>query len=166
MRPTKMEYAMTLAHVTAKMSTCTRTQVGCVLTDERMEQLWVGYNGGPRNGLNECRHPDQPGSCGCVHAEANAVIKAPGGVEKLAFLTMSPCVTCAVMLVNANVQHVHYREAYRDTEGLDVLRESLVPFSIVDPNEAIYSSRPSLMHPRPHPRTDPWPTELGGWMPR
>lgn len=148
MRMSKEQYMMAVAELTASMSTCNRTKVGAVLTDTNMEQIWVGYNGGPRGGANECRHPENPGSCGCVHAEANAVVKAPGGVEKVAFLTMSPCVTCAVMLVNAHVERVYFKDAYRDTEGLEVLRESFVRF------ESTRQSRRALLH------------ESGGWMPR
>jgi deoxycytidylate deaminase len=102
-----------IAAVVAKRSTCSRLQVGAVLTDLRMEQLWVGYNGGPKGGANECRW-DTPGACGCLHAEINAIIKSPGGVEKMAFLTCSPCPACAVALVNAHVLEVHYTEEYRE----------------------------------------------------
>lgn len=124
MRPTKDEYFMEVARLTARMSTCNRLQVGAVLTDERHESFWVGYNGGPRAGRNECRDAAAEGGCGCVHAEANAVIKAPGAITKLAYFTHSPCVTCAVMLVNAHVVSFTYEERYRDTDGLDVLTEA------------------------------------------
>jgi dCMP deaminase len=129
-----VEYLRKVADLTGAMSTCSRLQVGVVLTDLRMEQMWVGYNGGPRGGANECRHPDQPGYCGCVHAEANAVIKAPGDVDKVAVLTHSPCVNCAVMLVNANVRRLYFETLYRSPEGLIVLDESdVMLFSTKDP---------------------------------
>lgn len=124
-RPTKVETMMAVARIVARRSTCSRLSVGAVLTDARMEQLWYGYNGGPKGGRNECHRPDE-GNCGCLHAEMNAVIKAPGGAEKLAFLTHSPCPMCATMLVNAHVSAVWYDEEYRDTEGLDVLVTSNV----------------------------------------
>lgn len=123
-RPSKEEYFLGIAKLTAAMSTCSRLQVGVVLTDARYESFWIGYNGGPRGGANVCRDSAAEGGCGCVHAEANAVIKAPGAIEKTAFITCSPCVTCAVMLVNAHVTTLTYEEQYRDTEGLAVLHES------------------------------------------
>lgn len=123
MRPTREQTWLDVAELIARRSTCARLQVGCVLTDTAGEQVWVGYNGGPRGGLNVCRHPDTPGGCGCVHAEANAVVKAPGGVPKLAYLTHSPCATCAVMLVNAHVRGLMYRVPYRDDDGIRVLQE-------------------------------------------
>jgi dCMP deaminase len=125
-RPTKEEYLLSIADLTARMSTCSRLQVGAVLTDERHEQIWVGYNGGPRGGVNACRRSgdDATGNCGCVHAEANAVVKAPGSIQKVAFLTHSPCGLCAVLLVNAHVGELHYREEYRDPEGLLILGDA------------------------------------------
>lgn len=122
-RPSKEEYMLGIASLTARMSTCSRLRVGAVLTDMRREQIWVGYNGGPRGGANGCRRSEE-GNCGCVHAEANAVVKAPGGVEKTAFLTHSPCGLCAVLMVNANVVEVHYRDEYRDGDGLLIMEES------------------------------------------
>jgi deoxycytidylate deaminase len=111
-----------IATVIARRSTCSRLQVGAVLTDMRMEQLWVGYNGGAKGVPNGCRRADA-GNCGCLHAEVNAVIKAPGDIEKMAFLTHSPCEACATALVNAHVIEVHFNEEYRSQEGLFVLVE-------------------------------------------
>jgi dCMP deaminase len=123
MRKSKVAYMMAIAELTQQQSTCSRLQVGCVLSDLNYENIWVGYNGGPRGGANGCRHPDKSGGCGCVHAEANAVVKAPGSIEKLAFLTVSPCITCAAMLVNAHVTEVTYTSEYRSTDGISVLKE-------------------------------------------
>jgi dCMP deaminase len=55
----------------------------------------------------------------------NALVKAPGDLpEKVAFITASPCVMCAKLMVQAKVTHVFYREAYRDASGLDVLERA------------------------------------------
>jgi dCMP deaminase len=120
---TKGEYLMEVARLTSQVSTCSRLQVGCVITDWNCEKIAVGYNGGPKGGINECRHPDAVGGCGCIHAESNAVIKADFVGDRRAFVTCSPCPLCAVMLVNANVKFLAYAQAYRDPEGLEVLRE-------------------------------------------
>lgn len=139
MRPTKEEYFMEVARLTAQMSTCKRLQVGVVLTDERHESFWIGYNGGPRAGRNECRDEATEGGCGCVHAEANAVIKAPGHIRKRTYITHSPCVTCAVMLVNAHVVSFTYAERYRDTTGLEVLMEAGINVYQSVPDTLTYS---------------------------
>jgi dCMP deaminase len=99
-------------------------QVGTVLTDLRGEQMWIGYNGGYLGGPNSCRHPDAVGGCGCLHAELNAIIKADGPSQKVAYSTDSPCAMCAVALINAHVVEVHYTRKYRNTEGIEILREA------------------------------------------
>ena len=60
-------------------------------------------------------------------------MKAPGGLaDKVAFVTASPCVMCAKLMVQASVSHLFYREVYRDRAGLDVLRTGgIVPVHYV-----------------------------------
>lgn len=123
LRPSKVETMLAIADAVALRSTCERLRVGAVLTDMRMEQIWVGYNGGAKGLANGCRR-DDPGNCGCLHAELNAVIKAPGDIEKMAFLTHSPCEMCATALVNAHVIEVIYEHEYRDSSGLTVLADA------------------------------------------
>ncbi|HVB77568.1 MAG TPA: deaminase [Candidatus Nitrosotalea sp.] len=118
------EVYMRMAEELAKRSTCDRNQVGTVITSSDLTQvLGIGYNGNARGLPNSCDGPE-PGRCGCIHSEANALIKAgaqtPG---KLVFVTVSPCVMCAKMIVNSNVLRVHYRRPYRDDSGLQVLRQ-------------------------------------------
>lgn len=116
---------MQLAWLTSRRSTCSRLQVGCVLLDPTYEQITVGFNGGPKGGRNECRR-DEPGRCGHVHAEPNAIAKAWRG-PKIAFLTDAPCEQCSILLVNADVHEVFYSRPYRLTHGLDILDECQVP---------------------------------------
>ncbi len=69
----------------------------------------------------------------CIHSEANALIKAGAHVEgKLMFVTLSPCVMCAKMIVNSNVRRVYYRSAYRDPAGVEVLRQGGVQACLYD----------------------------------
>ena len=61
----------------------------------------------------------------CIHSEQNALIKAGAQLPgKVMFVSASPCVMCAKMIINANVGRVYYRQAYRDPAGLDVLRQA------------------------------------------
>ncbi|MFZ0218079.1 MAG: deaminase [Candidatus Dormiibacterota bacterium] len=117
------EVYMRMAEELGKRSTCARNQVGSVITSGDLTQvLGIGYNGNAKGLPNRC-DSSQPGACGCVHSEANALIKAgaqtPG---KRMFVTVSPCVMCAKMIVNSNVDRVYFRRAYRDQSGVDVLR--------------------------------------------
>ena len=117
------EVYMRMAEELAKRSTCARNQVGSVIASGDLTQvLGIGYNGNARGLPNAC-DGTEPGRCGCIHSEANALIKAgaqtPG---KVMFVTVSPCVMCAKMVVNSNVDRVFFRTAYRDPAGVEVLR--------------------------------------------
>lgn len=124
-RPPLYEVYMRMAEELALRSTCSRLQVGTVITDPTLENVVaIGYNGNARGFPNEC-DSDVPGACGCIHSEMNALVKAPGQLrDKVAFVTASPCVMCAKLIVQANVSHVFYREAYRKRDGLDVLERA------------------------------------------
>ena len=45
MRPTRDQWAIQLAQLTAERSTCCRRHVGCILLNERGHVLATGYNG-------------------------------------------------------------------------------------------------------------------------
>src|SRR5919109_3141478 len=127
------EVYMRMAEELAKRSTCARTQVGSVITTGDLTQvLGIGYNGNARGLPNRC-DGTEPGRCGCLHSEANALIKAGAQVEgKLMFVTASPCVMCAKMVINSNVGRVYYRTPYRDPAGIEVLRLGGVEAQLYD----------------------------------
>jgi dCMP deaminase len=127
------EVYMRMAEELAKRSTCARNQVGSVITTGDLTQvLGIGYNGNARGLPNRC-DSSEAGRCGCLHSEANALIKAGAHVEgKLMFVTSSPCVMCAKMIVNSNVRRVYYRVPYRDPAGVDVLRQGGVESCLYD----------------------------------
>ena len=124
-RPPLYEVYMRMAEELANRSTCSRLQVGTVLTDASLEQvIAIGYNGNVRGFPNRC-DSDEVGRCGCIHSEMNALVKSPGDLpDKVAFVTASPCVMCAKLMVQAKVSHLFYRQAYRDPAGLDVLERA------------------------------------------
>lgn len=117
------EVYMRMAEELAKRSTCARAAVGTVVTDAALSNvLGIGYNGNAAGLPNRCDSPE-PGRCGCIHSEVNALIKAPGSVrDKVVFVTTSPCVMCAKLVIQSGVTHVFYRRAYREPVGLEVLR--------------------------------------------
>lgn len=116
------EVYMRMAEELAKRSTCARLQVGTVITGPELENVFaIGYNGNARGFPNACDSPEA-GKCGCIHSEQNALVKAPGHLpDKVAFVTASPCVMCAKLMIQANVRWVFYRTAYRDPSGVEVL---------------------------------------------
>lgn len=122
-RISKFGMFLEMAQTVSQRSTCGRSHVGAIITDQRgTNVVAIGYNGNARGMPNKC-DSSTPGECGCVHAEANALIKAPYQQGPLTlFTTMSPCVDCAKLIVNSAVTTVWYEFAYRDHSGLFLLR--------------------------------------------
>lgn len=119
------EVYMRMAEDLAKRSTCVRLQVGTVITDALLENvLAIGYNGNAKGLPNRC-DSSVPGQCGCIHSEMNALVKAPGAVkDKALFVTDSPCVMCAKLMINSGITHVFFRRPYRDPSGIELLESA------------------------------------------
>jgi len=124
-RPSFQEIYMQLALTLAKRSTCKRLKVGTVITSTDFRKvLAVGYNGNATGLPNQCDR-EEPGNCGCLHSEENAVINcdSPRIIEKVVFVTHLPCVNCAKRLINlGNVKQIYYAEDYRIKDSLHVLK--------------------------------------------
>jgi dCMP deaminase len=124
-RPSFEAIYLDLARTLAQRSTCRRLQVGTVITSTDFRKvLAVGYNGNATGLPNACDR-EEPGNCGCLHSEENAVINcdAPRATEKVAFVTHLPCVQCAKRLINlGNVKAVYYGEDYRIRDSIELLR--------------------------------------------
>lgn len=125
-RPSFDDIYMHMALMMAHRSTCSRAQVGCIIvTQDNQKVLSVGYNGGPKGLFNECQSLE-PGKCGHLHAEINALIKAnySDAAPKKAYVTSSPCSACATALINGGIQEVIYYSLYRDSTGVRLLLEA------------------------------------------
>ena len=101
-----------------------RTKVGAVIvTEDNTQVLSIGYNGNHRGGAN---HVDsaEPGLSGFIHAEVNALVKMDfnNPKRKVMYVTHSPCVACAKLIINANIYAVKYLEEYRDKSGIELLQ--------------------------------------------
>lgn len=123
-RPSFERIYLSMAFELAKRSTCSRLQVGCVIASEDFRQiLSVGYNGNASGLDNHCDR-EEPGACGCLHAESNAAISCTTSrqTSKVVLCTNLPCPMCAKMLINlGGVKKVVYGLDYRVREGLDML---------------------------------------------
>lgn len=120
-RPSFEEICLQAAVALSARSTCRRLAVGAVIasTDFRKILAW-GYNGNASGLKNDC-DSDEPGKCGCIHAETNAVVNcdAPRATEKVVLCTHLPCVACAKLLINlGNVKRVLYVNDYRIKDSL------------------------------------------------
>lgn len=120
-RPTFEEIYLKLAESLASRATCKRLKVGTVITSTDFRKvLAVGYNGNA-SGLPNCCDRDEPGNCGCLHSEENAVINcdSPRYIDKFVFVTHLPCAPCAKRLINlGNVRKVYYGSDYRTRDSL------------------------------------------------
>lgn len=137
-RPSRDWVLMQSAVLWGTRSTCTRAQVGVVISREG-RVLTTGYNGAPSR-MDHCNHSCDcahieishrgPHEVGCaslrpctnvVHAEANAIAFAArygvgiAGAEL--HTTRVPCLTCAGMIINAGIARVVWDEEHRDMEG-------------------------------------------------
>jgi dCMP deaminase len=117
---------MEMARLISRRSYDPRHQVGVVVvTKDNTQVLSVGYNGNHAGGPNEVEST-VPGESGMLHAEINALLKTDynNPKKKILYVTLSPCRMCAKAIINAGISEVVYGEEYRDTSGLEILRES------------------------------------------
>ena len=125
-RPSWDEVWMETAALISQRSYDPRHQVGTVVVSEDNTQvLAVGYNGNYSGGPNEVES-STPGESGMIHAEINALLKLDynNPKKKKLYVTLSPCRMCAKAIINSGIDEVIYSEEYRDTSGLDVLRDA------------------------------------------
>lgn len=127
-RPKKEWLLMGFARAIAERSTCERLQVGAVVTNDTFDKIEAfGYNGNYKGGPNTC-DSKEPGNCGCLHAEMNALLKA-GNRGHTIFITTEPCKMCAKAIVNAGIKMVYYSNPYRLHEGLKVLKKAKIKYA-------------------------------------
>ena len=113
-----------MAGVWARNSYCKRRQVGALLVKDRMI-ISDGYNGTPSGFENICEDENGLTKPYVLHAEANAISKVAqsGNSSKGAtlYVTASPCMECAKLIIQAGIRRVVYRDPYRLTDGIDLL---------------------------------------------
>lgn len=116
---------MEWAELGSRRSTCRRLHVGSVITDKDLRKVlsW-GYNGNYAGGPDGC-DSNEPGNCGCIHSEINALILCPKEKGMIMFVTDSPCLMCAKCIINSGVETLYYKREYRDKTGLNLLRSKI-----------------------------------------
>ncbi len=125
-RPSWDDYFMEIAQVVAKRSNCCRRHVGAVVMRDN-HILSTGYNGTPRGvkncfdgGCPRCAGAAKSGThleeCLCTHAEQNAICQAAYYGTEISggtiYITISPCLTCAKLIINAGIKEVVYGGDY------------------------------------------------------
>ena len=124
-----------MAAVWARNSYCTRRQVGAILVKDRMI-ISDGYNGTPSGFENVCEDENGVTKPYVLHAEANAITKVArsGNSSEGAtlYITDSPCLECAKLIIQSGIRRVVYGEEYRLSDGIDLLRKAGVEVEKVD----------------------------------
>ncbi len=116
-----------MAEVWSKNSYCKRRQVGALLVKERMI-ISDGYNGTPVGFDNVCEDEEGKTFPYVLHAEANAITKvAKSGNSSMGatmYVTTSPCLECAKLIIQAGITRLVYRNKYHRTDGVDLLSKA------------------------------------------
>lgn len=114
-----------MARIWSENSYCTRRKVGALLVKDQMI-ISDGYNGTPSGFPNVCEDSDNRTLPYVLHAEANAITKvaksnnSSGG--STLYVTDSPCIECAKLIIQAGIKRVVYSKLYRITDGIDLLK--------------------------------------------
>ena len=129
-----------MASIWAENSYCTRRKVGALIVKDKMI-ISDGYNGTPSGFENVCELENGTTKPYVLHAEANAITKiARSGNNSegaTLYVTTSPCLECAKLIIQAGIKRVVYSEKYRLEDGLELLKRANIEVLYVNPNEQL-----------------------------
>ena len=118
------ERYLRMARVWAENSYCVRRKVGALIVKDKMI-ISDGYNGTPSGFENICEDENDVTFPYVLHAEANAITKIArsgnNSQDSTLYVTDSPCIECAKLIIQAGIKRVVYKRAYRLTDGVDLL---------------------------------------------
>ena len=127
-----------MAGIWAENSYCQRRQVGALVVKEGMI-ISDGYNGTPSGFENICDDENGVTKPYVLHAEANAITKLARSSNNsdgaTIYITASPCIECAKLIIQAGIRRVVYGEKYRLTDGIDLLERAGIETTYLNPNE-------------------------------
>lgn len=116
-----------MARIWAENSYCQRRKVGALLVKDRMI-ISDGYNGTPAGFENVCEGTDGLTNPYVLHAEANAITKVArsnnSSEGSTLYITASPCLDCAKLIIQSGIRRVVFNELYRITDGIELLRRA------------------------------------------
>ena len=120
---------MDIAKRTAQLSNCERRQVGAILVSaDESSIISYGYNGTPTNLNNCCEDSNGLTLPTVIHAEINTITKAARAgystVGTTLFVTLSPCVHCALVIIQSGIKQIYYKEQYKCTDSFDLFKQS------------------------------------------
>ena len=138
-----------MARIWAENSYCKRRQVGALVVKDKMI-ISDGYNGTPSGFENICEDENNLTKPYVLHAEANAITKLARSHNSsdgaTLYVTASPCIECAKLIIQAGIKRVVYSEHYRLEDGLNLLRRANIKVEYINPDE---SQNTTIANPLP-----------------
>ncbi|MCL2597303.1 MAG: dCMP deaminase family protein [Paludibacter sp.] len=120
---------MRMAHIWAENSYCERRKVGALLVKDKMI-ISDGYNGTPSGFENKCEDENNDSQPYVLHAEANAITKIARSHNSsngaTLYVTASPCMECAKLIIQSGIRRVVYGEKYRILDGIELLERAAI----------------------------------------
>ena len=116
-----------MAREWGNLSYCERRKVGALIVKDSMI-ISDGYNGTPTGMENICEEEENYPKWYVLHAEANAIMKVASSTQSCSgatlYVTLSPCKDCSKLIYQAGIVRVVYIDQYKDTTGIDFLKDA------------------------------------------
>ena len=116
-----------MAKIWAENSYCERRKVGALLVQDKMI-ISDGFNGTPQGFENVCEDENGNTKSYVLHAEANAITKVAqtsnSSRNATLYVTTSPCIECAKLIIQSGITRVVFSEVYRLTDGIQLLKRA------------------------------------------
>lgn len=116
-----------MAKIWGENSYCERRQVGALLVKEN-SIISDGFNGTPSGFENICEDEEGKTKPYVLHAEANAITKVAKSNNNsngaTIYITTSPCIECAKLIIQAGIKRVVFSEMYRCADGIELLKRA------------------------------------------
>ena len=127
-----------MARIWAENSYCKRRQVGALVVKNKMI-ISDGYNGTPSGFENCCEDDNNITKPYVLHAEANAITKLARSSNNsdgaTLYVTASPCIECAKLIIQAGIKRVVYGAHYRLEDGIRLLERANIEVIYLNPDD-------------------------------
>ena len=131
---------MRMARIWAENSYCQRRQVGALVVKDKAI-ISDGYNGTPSGFENMCEDDNNVTKPYVLHAEANAITKLARSSNSsdgaTLYVTASPCIECAKLIIQSGIKRVVYAEHYRLEDGINLLKRANINVEYINPDEPV-----------------------------
>ena len=137
-KQTKLDLrSLRMARIWAENSYCKRRQVGALVVKDKMI-ISDGYNGTPSGFENVCEDNNVTKPY-VLHAEANAITKlarsSNNSEGSTLYVTASPCIECAKLIIQSGIKRVVYAEKYRLDDGIKLMQRAGIKVEYLNPEE-------------------------------